>query len=56
MVLYALGHNNQIASGSLARRCENDSLMSFLYSEIQLDGVWFDLPHTIWSFFLAEGL
>ena len=29
MVLYALGHNNQIASGSLARRCENDSLMSF---------------------------
>ena len=29
MVLHALGHNNQIASGSLARRCENDSLMSF---------------------------
>ena len=28
----------------------------FLYSEIQLDGVWFDLPDTIWSFFSCRGL
>ena len=55
MALHPLGHNNQIASGSLARRCENDSHV-FLYSEIQLDGVLFDLPDTIWSSFLAEGL
>ena len=48
MVLHALGHINQIASGDLATRCDDRSLCdrSFV-SPIQLDGILFDLSDTI---------